>query len=69
MSLSYATKSGSSFEKTSFFVTLVFIECKYEIFRQLALKDLNYKIILPGDQIVPPATSEVFYSLQQRLKA
>jgi hypothetical protein len=44
-------------------------ECKYDIFRQLSLKELNYKVILQGDQIVTPATSEVYYNLQQRLKA
>ena len=57
------------YEIPLFSVTVVLIECKYDIFRQLSLKELNYKVILPGDQIVTPATSEVYYNLQQRLKA
>ena len=65
----FNTNSPGEKFQTLFFVTVVLIECKYEIFRQLSLKDLNYKVILPGDQIVTPATSELYYNLQQRLKA
>ena len=65
----FNTNSQGERLQTLFFVTVVLIECKYEIFRQLSLKDLNYKVILPGDQIVTPATSELYYNLQQRLKA
>jgi hypothetical protein len=44
------------------------LECKYEIFKKLSLEKLNYKIILPGDHIVTPATVGEYNQIQATLK-
>jgi len=38
-----------------FIIPVISVECKYEIFKKLALEKLNYRVILPGDIIVTPS--------------
>ncbi len=47
---------------------VLFLECKYDIFKQISLNVLNYKVILPGDVVLTPATSEAYEELQRKIK-
>jgi len=44
------------------------LECKYDIFKKLALEKLNYRVILPGDHIVTPTNVGQYNQMQALIK-
>jgi hypothetical protein len=44
------------------------LECKYDIFKKLALEKLNYRVILPGDHIVTPSNVGQYNQMQALIK-
>ena len=44
------------------------VECRYNLFQQLALKDFNWKVIMQGDHVVLPHNGDQYNALQKRIK-
>ena len=44
------------------------IECRYNLFQQLALFEFHWRIIMAGDHVVTPQTGEQYMALLKKIK-